>query len=520
MDIIIERVRIIDGSGAPAFLGSVGMEQGRLRIFRGAGAPAAALHIDGAGLTAVPGFIDAHSHGDLTLVSPYAAASKLTQGITTQVAGQCGVSLFPCAPKETEQLRRFVAGIAPYPELPDDPAAACESAGTFFDWMERLQSPLTTRCFVGHGTLRLWAMGYASRRPDEGELKRMQAMLRRCLREGAMGLSTGLVYAPSCYADNDELLALLRVVHEEGGYYATHPRNEADTVIEARAEANRLAMEAGVPLCVSHLKAAGRANWGKPHRVLELIDRAVDDGLDALIDCYPYAAGNTSLNVSIPPRYFAKGLPGLLDALRSPAERAIIREEMSRPSDYDNYIYNSGGFSGTYVSSCPVFHDAEGMFITEYAEKTGQDPFDAYCDILLKNGGLGLGIYFHMSEDDVAEILAHPLCAVSTDGLIGLPSENPHPRSFGTMARAYRLMVHERRFCTPEQAIRKMTGLPAEKLRLAGKGLLRDGYDADVLLLDLDEFCDTATYAHGSGRCAGIRAVFCGGKKIDPEGKR
>ncbi len=305
MDIIIERVRIIDGSGAPAFLGSVGMEQGRLRIFRGAGAPAAALHIDGAGLTAVPGFIDAHSHGDLTLVSPYAAASKLTQGITTQVAGQCGVSLFPCAPKETEQLRRFVAGIAPYPELPDDPAAACESAGTFFDWMERLQSPLTTRCFVGHGTLRLWAMGYASRRPDEVELKRMQAMLRRCLREGAMGLSTGLVYAPSCYADNDELLALLRVVHEEGGYYATHPRNEADTVIEARAEANRLAMEAGVPLCVSHLKAAGRANWGKPHRVLELIDRAVDDGLDALIDCYPYAAGNTSLNVSIPPRYFA-----------------------------------------------------------------------------------------------------------------------------------------------------------------------------------------------------------------------
>lgn len=518
MEIVIEHVQIIDGSDAPAFYGSVGMEHGKLSVFRSATAPRAARRIDGTGLTAVPGFIDAHSHGDLTLTTPYAAASKLTQGITTQVAGQCGISLFPCAPRDVELFRRFVAGIAPYPELPGDPAAACESAGTFFDWMDGLGSPLTTRCFVGHGALRLWAMGYENRRPDETELARMQAMLRRCLREGAMGLSTGLVYAPSCYADDDELLALLRVVREEGGFYATHPRDEANRVIEARAEASRLAKEAGVPLCVSHLKAAGRANWGKPHRLLEMIDRDVNDGLDVLIDCYPYTAGNTALNVSIPPRYFVNGLPGLLDALQSPTERAIIREEMSRPSNYDNYIYNSGGFAGTFVSSCPVFHDAEGMFITEYAEKTGQDPFDAYCEILIKNGGLGLGIYFHMNDDDVAEILSHPLCAIGTDGLIGLPTENPHPRSFGTMGRAYRLLVHERHLCTPEQAVRKMTGLPAEKLRLSGKGLLRDGYDADVLLLDLDAFCDTATYAHGNGRCAGIRAVFCGGKEIDPEG--
>lgn len=514
MEILIKNVQMIDGSGAPAFNGSVGMEHGRLRIFRGAQAPAAARVVDGTGLTAVPGFLDAHSHGDLTMCTPYATASKISQGITTQVAGQCGVSMFPCAPGDLEQLRRFVSGIAPYPEMPDD-AAACESAGTFFAWLDTLDNPVTTRCFVGHGSLRRWAMGYANRRPDAGELKRMQDMLRRCLREGALGLSTGLVYAPSCYADYDELLALLRVVHEEGGFYATHPRNEADTVIEARAESIRLAEEAEVLLCVSHLKAAGRANWGKPRQVLEMLDRAAEQGLELLIDCYPYAAGNTALNVSIPPRYFKDGLPGLVGALQSPTEREVIREEMSRPSNYDNYVYNSGGFSGVYVSSCPVFHDAEGMRITEYAEKTGQDPFDAYCDILIRNGGLGLGIYFHMDENDVAEVLRHPLCAVGTDGLVGLPSENPHPRSFGTMARAYRLMVAERAFCTPEQAIHKMTGLAAEKLRLAGKGFLREGYDADVLLLDLDAFCDTATYADGNGRCAGIRAVFCGGKEID-----
>lgn len=514
MEILLRHAQVIDGSGAPAFLGSVGMERGKLFVFRGLDAPPAKRVVDCSGLTVVPGFIDAHSHGDLTMRSPYATASKLTQGITTQVAGQCGVSMFPVDPQNPARLERFVSGIAPYPELPDDPAAACESAETFFAWLDTLGNPVTTSCFVGHGALRLWAMGYANRKPDALELERMKGMLRRCMREGALGLSTGLVYAPNCYADNDEILSLLRVVREEGGRYTTHPRNEADTVVEARAESIRLAKAAGVPLCVSHLKAAGRGNWGKPHRVLRLIDQAVADELDVLIDCYPYMAGNTALNVSIPPRYFANGLAGLVEALQSPVEREIIREEMARPSNYDNYIYNSGGYAGTYVSSCPVFHDAEGMFLTEYAEKTGQDPFDAYCDILIRNGGLGLGIYFHMSEDDVAEVLSHPLCAVSTDGLVGLPTENPHPRSFGTMARAYRLMVHEKAFCTPEQAIYKMAGLAAQKLNLTGKGMLRDGLDADVLLLDLDSFRDTATYGNGNGRCAGLHAVFCNGEEI------
>ena len=519
MDILIRHVTIMDGSGEPAYAGAVGMERGKLRLFRGAEAsvPAARV-IDGMGLTAVPGFIDAHSHGDLTMRGVYATASKITQGITTQVAGHCGVSMYPCAPgaEAFSRFSRFVSGIAPYPEMPDDPAA-CESAGRFSQWMEGLSNPVRTYTFTGLGSLRLWAMGYENRRPDSTELSRMQSMLRRCIREGSLGLSTGLVYAPCCYADNEEILALLRVVHEEGGMYATHPRNEADHVIEARRESLRLAKEADVPLCVSHLKAAGRDNWGKTETLLQDIDRALDEGMALCIDCYPYMAGNTALNVSIPPRYFAEGLPGLVAALQSPVERERIRGELQRKSDYDNYIYNSGGFSGTYVSSCPVFHDAEGMFLSEYAEKTGMDPFDAYCDILIRNGGLGLGIYFHMCEEDVSRIFAHPLCAVSTDGLVGLPTENPHPRSFGTMPRAYRLLTEERHICTPEEAIRRMSGLAAEKLRLRGKGFLRDGYDADVLLLDLNEFTDNASYACGSARTGGIRRVFVGGKELQME---
>lgn len=519
MDRIIRNCTVIDGSGAPAFTGSVGMENGKLRIYEGGDCPAARETVDGAGLTAVPGFIDAHSHGDLTMTGRYARMSKISQGITTQVAGQCGVSMFPVDAENAAVFPRFVGGIAPYPELPDDLTGRLGSAGAFLDWVRSLDNPITTYTFVGHGALRLWAMGYANRKPDETELSRMQSMLRRCIREGALGLSTGLVYAPCCYADNDEIAALLRVVAEEGGFYATHPRNEADDVVWARRESLRLAGEAGVPLCVSHLKAAGRGNWGKPKQLLQDIDDAVANGQRILIDCYPYMAGNTSLNVSIPPRYFANGLPGLLEALRSPTERAVIREEMSRPSNYDNYIYNSGGFAGTYVSSCPVDHSAEGMFLTDYAAKRGMDPFDAYCDVLLKNGGLGLGIYFHMSEDDVAEILAHPLCAVSTDGLVGLPGENPHPRSFGTMPRAYDLMVRERKLATGEEAIRKMTGLAADFLRLEGKGYLRNGYDADVLLLDMARFTDTATYEHGNSLSSGVTRVYSGGKCVYTEGE-
>lgn len=519
MKTIISGASIVDGSGSPAFLGDIGIDNGRIVVLPPNSGATAAERIDGTGLMLTPAFIDAHSHGDLTLSSPYATLSKRNQGIVTQIAGQCGVSMFPYGGGDDETFRRFVSGIAPYPDFPCD-MSALESYTSFCSWQKTLNQPIDTRCFVGHGTLRLMAMGYANRKPDKGELDKMKSALRMCIREGALGLSTGLVYAPCCYADNDEILSLLRVVKEEGGIYATHPRNEADNVVSARRESLRLAKAADVPLCVSHLKSAGHDNWGKAKICLEDIDRGLQDGMSILIDCYPYLAGNTSLNVSIPPRYFTQGLSGLLDALKSPTERSIIEEEMSRKSNYDNYIYNSGGFGGTLVSTCPIFHDAEGMMIDEYAKSVGLSPFDAYCDILIKNGGLGLGVYFHMGEEDLESIFAHPRCAVSTDGLIGRDGDQPHPRSFGTMPRAYRFMTSEKHLCSKEEAIRRMTGLPAEFLHLEGKGFIRDGYDADILLIDENSFYDHATYKNGSALTSGIRMIFEKGKLLYKENKQ
>ena len=519
MDVLIQNCTIIDGTGAPQFKGSVGFRLGKMTVFRGGELPGANTVVDATGLTLLPGLIDAHSHGDLTLISPYATASKLSQGITTQIAGQCGVSLFPAAVAEPGVFSRFISGIAPYPDLPEDLSRLSDAAG-FQTWVESLDHPLTTKSFVGHGSLRLWAMGYENRKPDAGELKRMQQMLRRCVRQGALGLSTGQVYAPSCYADNDEIRALLRVLKEEGGTYANHPRNEGNTVVEARAETLRLAQETGVSLCVSHLKAAGRQNWGKPHTMLQAIDQAAQSGLRVLIDSYPYTAGCTSLNVSVPPRYFTRGMSSLVEALQSASEREVIREEMGRRSDYDNFVYNCGGFGGVFVSSCPIDHSAEGMFLTDYAAKLGVDPFDAYCDLLIRNNGLGLGIYFHMDENDVLEILSHPLCVIGTDGLIGKPGENPHPRAFGTMAHAFDWLVRKQQLLSAEQAIRKMSGQVAEFLHLETKGRIKDGMDADALLVDLDQFADTATYQAGDGICKGIRAIYVNGADVSGQAAR
>ena len=519
MEVLLKNVTVIDGTGAPAYQGSIGFEHGKLRIFREQGpAVTAETVVDGTGLTACPGFIDAHSHGDLNILSDYATASKITQGITTQVAGQCGYSMFPCNYSDAASYERYIAGVSTHPDFPQDVSVTCRSAGPWLDWVHGSGSPLTTFPLVGHGALRLWAMGYEQRKPDATELKRMKDMLRQCMREGAIGLSTGLVYAPCCYAEDDEIISLLEVVREEGGYYATHPRNEADYTVEAVQGSIDTAKAAGVPLCISHLKAAGRDNWGKPHIILENIRKAREqDGMRIMMDCYPYMAGNTALNVSIPPRYFKHGLSGLVEALKDPVEREVIREEISRKSDYENYILNCGGFSGVYVSSSPIDHSAEGKFIDAYAKELGIDPFDAYCDILIKNGGLSLAIYFHMCEDDVAEILSDPWCAVGTDGLLGLPTENPHPRTFGTMPRAFHFLTDEKHLMTPEAAIHKITGLPAEFLRLPGKGKLVDGYDADVLLIDMAGFRDTSSYAHGSSRAEGIIKVYTGGQEVDLE---
>ena len=361
LDVLIENCTVIDGTGAKAYTGNVGIANGRLTLNK---APARTV-IDGRGLTLLPGFIDAHSHGDL-VHNDFSALSKLSQGITTEACGQCGVSMWPMAEEAVHS--RFAAGICPHPVLP--PQGARERFSDYLKYIDG-SSRLNCAMFVGHGALRLAVMGYDPAKPSAAQLNSMKALLREAMQGGALGLSTGLVYTPNRYACADEVIALLAPVRELGGIYATHVRNEGDSVIEAEQEALYIAKQARMPLWISHLKAAGRQNWGKPGRILELFDSAIAGGMSLTVDCYPYLAGMTSLNVSIPPRFMEGGADALSARLNDPAVVNAIRAEIAVQAGYDNYVFNSGGFGGVMVGSCPYFHAAEGMFISDYAKSVG-----------------------------------------------------------------------------------------------------------------------------------------------------
>lgn len=514
LDLYIHNANIIDGTGKPAFMGSVGIAAGRIAcVHEGQGEqfPASEL-LDAKGMCLCPGFIDAHSHGDLMLESDFSALSKLSQGITTQVAGQCGASMCPASAAHMADFTRFVSGFAPYPTLPGSPAALADFA-SYARYIEGLELPLNVAVFTGHGALRLWAMGFDAGAPTKAQQDRMEGMLKDCVRAGSLGLSTGLVYVPGCYGREEEITDLLKAARAAGGLYATHVRDESDGLIEAEREAVRSAQMADIPVFISHFKAAGRQNWGKPARVLnEVFDPAIAAGLELTVDHYPFLAGMTSLNVSIPPRFRKDGLEALLRHLNDPASLREIQHEMDGPHGYDNYIYNSGGFGGALVSSCPVFHDAEGMTIAAYAEKTGQAPFDAYADILRRNNGLGLGVYFHMCEEDLLTIAKYPHSVIGTDGLLGRPEENGHPRAFASFVRAMEYYVFEKKLFSLEEMIRRMSGLPAERLGLKGKGVIAAGMDADLALLDLDNLCARADYVSSNQTCGGVERVLVAGE--------
>ncbi|MDO5111967.1 MAG: amidohydrolase family protein [Clostridia bacterium] len=511
---LIQNATIIDGTGAPAFAGAVLIDKGKIeRVAKGGMAvPLEAEVMDASGLTLTPGFIDAHSHGDLMLESAFSSRSKFSQGVTTQAAGQCGVSMWPADTRDMPRHTRFVSGISPCPTVP--PVEALASYKAYRAYANAIPHKPKTELFTGHGALRLAVMGYDAGKPTRAQMAAMQTLLREAMAGGSLGLSTGLVYAPGCYGQTEELIALLRVVHDCGGVYATHVRDESNMVEEAEEEALLCAERAGVPIFISHFKAAGKQNWGKPARILKKFDAAIARGVHLTVDHYPYLAGQTSLNVSIPPRYRKDGMEALCRHLCDPVALHDIRAEMAVQSDYDNYIYNSGGFDGVMVAACPLFKDAEGMTIAAYADKTGQAPFDAYIDILRRNEGLGLGVYFHMCEDDLLSIARYPHTVLGTDGLLGRPDENGHPRAFGTFPHAICYYVKEKGLFTLEEMIHRMTGLPAARLGLKDRGAVREGMAADLVLMDYPALHDRATYKDANLTAEGIACVLLDGEKV------
>ncbi len=521
-DLLISNVLVIDGSGSPGFRADVGVAMGRVAFVRRPGPPGAipgrqtaAQVIDGAGLVLTPGFIDLHNHSDMAILADPQAESMLGQGVTTMVVGNCGSSAAPWlgpegGPKALKMRADASRGL--------DVEWTWRSMGDYLARVQAGRPAVNVAALAGHGAIRYQVLGLATRAPDAAELRQMKAMLEGALADGAVGLSSGLIYYPSCYATADELVELAAVAGRAGKLYCSHIRSESEALLEAVTEAIEISRRAGVSTEISHIKAESRLMWGRLKEALALIDRARAEGLPVDADQYPYTAYNTGLDSFLPPEV----MEGDWRAVLSSADgRARMRRAMDagNPPAWTSSI--RGMEWGDFFVDETGDPTKDGQSLAAIAEAEGKDPYDAFFDLLLA-GGAGVAVIGHaMNEDDVRLALARPDIMVGSDGS-ALPYQarpdsgalgrgHPHPRNFGTFPRVLGRYVRDVGLLPLETAVRKMTGLPAQKLGLRDRGLVREGHWADLVLLDPAAVRDTATFEAPRARPEGIRWVFVNG---------
>ena len=510
LDYWIKHARILDGSGAPAYMGDVGIQKGKLVTVQSA--PEARHVIDAAGRCLTPGFIDAHSHGDILLGTRDNHLFKTNQGITTEIAGQCGDSMAPVHPAHLREVQDQLS--MGTPSFPED-MVNWTSFARYLEYADAQNKTTNVKMYIGHSSLRIAVIGMDNRPATDKELDTMKGILRESMEAGAAGFSTGLIYTPSCYAEEKEIIELAKVIAPFDGIYASHMRDESNFVVDSVKETIHVGRQAGVRVSISHHKMLGKPNWGKQKETLRLIHEANDQGIPVVCDQYPYTRNMTSLNACIPPWHFSGGVGAFVEKLADPAFRAQLKAEIADPAtEFDNYYLNAGGWEGVYVSSAPSTPEAEGLFITEYASFLGTDPWNAFFDVCAQNHCATCAVYSSMCDEDVCEIIRSPYCVVGTDGITRAWQEKGHPRATATFPRAINYFVKEKGILTLEQMIHKMTGLPAQRLLVKNKGLIRDGYDADLVLFDFDRLRDTATYSNPNSLTEGIDYVFVNGQIV------
>jgi N-acyl-D-amino-acid deacylase len=517
-DLLVQQAQVIDGSGAPAFAADVAVRGDVIVQVGQVGGPQARTIIDGTGLVVAPGLIDLHTHSDYTLLVNPLAESKVHQGVTTEVIGNCGTSPAPLGDEAYPIVRGRMAQ-----QYQLD--VTWRTLGGYLERLAESGIAVNVVPIVGHGTVRSAVMGYAQRRPTANELARMKALIADAMAEGAFGLSTGLVYAPGCYAETDELIELALVVKRAGGMYFSHIRGESDSVLEAAQEAITIGERAGVAVQISHLKTAGYANWEKTPHLLDLLDQAIKRGLDVTGDMYPYTAGATSLGALLPPWVHAGGLAKLLPRLRDRAVRARIRQDIDQGLDGWWNPARAAGWAGIQISRAPHHGSYQGLRLHEVAALRQQDPLDAMLDLLLVEEGNASVVLFMMDEAHVRTILQHDGVMIGSDagatapyGVLG--RGHPHPRAYGTFPRVLGTYARELGVISLEAAIHRMTGLTAWRLGLTDRGLLRAGYKADLVLFDAQRVADQATYDTPHRYPTGVEWVIVNGQVVLRHGER
>jgi N-acyl-D-aspartate/D-glutamate deacylase len=515
--VLIRHGLVIDGSGAPGVSADVAVEGGRVAAVAPFLRGEAERTIDAAGHYVAPGFIDAHSHSDLFYLGCPAAESKLRQGCTTEVVGMCSFSPAPVHPARRPAVRAWAGGLG----ARLDPA--WETFGQYLDVLRAARPSINIAHLVGHGALRLAAIGADGRPATAEEVRAMEGLLADALEAGAFGYSTGLVYPPSAYASTEELIALARSMARRGGLYFSHVRGEAATLEEAIAEAIQIGELGGVGVQIAHVKAAGPENWGKMDRVLRMIDAARARGLDVTGDVYPYTAGSTKMDNLLPPWMHDGGVPKLLARLADRPTRRRVVEECLVDGERWRAPMGAIGFDQIFVAACSR-PELEGLNLAQLARTTGATPAEAMLSLVADEDAGVTMIVFSQSESNVETVLAHPAIMVGSDslGLSAGPGPHrgkPHPRMYGTFPRVLGRYVRDKKLMSWETAIGKMTGMPAAKLGLRDRGLVRPGHAADLVVFDPASVKDEATYADPHRYPTGIPWVLVNGAVVVDQGR-
>ncbi len=517
-DVLLRGGRIVDGSGNPWFAGDVAIRGDRIAAIGNLKNAGARRTIDASGLVIAPGFIDMLGQSELTVLVDPRVQSKITQGITTELTGEGG----SVAPQTSFTIEDLLPGIAEYKLSVD-----WRDYDGYFRRLKARGSAINFAHLVGATQVRQAVLKSDNRLPEPAELEAMKRHVARAMEAGSFGLSSSLIYPPASFSDTNELLELAKVAAQYGGIYASHIRNEADDIITALKEAETIGEQAKIPVEVWHLKCAGRKNWGRMKEVVAEIDAARARGIDMTADIYPYPASSTGLAASLPPTASEGGVARLVARLKDPAERARIRAEVENPSGgWESLFHNVGGPEGVLVVGVRTQANKQyqGKRLSDIARLRGKDPIETMFDLLVEESGSVDCVYFAMSEDDVRTAMTTPWVAfncdnagVSPEGVLG--ASNCHPRAYGTFPRVLGRYVREEKLLRLEDAVRKMTSLPAQKLGLRDRGLLRPGSFADITVFDPGKVIDRATFDAPHQFSEGIVEVFVNGTLVVDQGK-
>ncbi len=505
--LLIKGGNIIDGTGNPAYKADLAVQGDKIVAIEPTIEAAAEKVIEADGLFVAPGFIDIHTHTDRSIFEFPLADSKVLQGVTTDVTGNCGIGLFPVASARKTELENYLGMVKG--KLPEGGISWTDLNG-FAAAVESVNPGINLVPLVPHGSLRIAVMGSSDRKPTDQEMQDMEIILADCLNQGAWGMSTGLIYPPGSFAKTDELVRLAQVLARYGAIYSSHVRGESGTLLQAVDEAIQIGRESGTTVEVSHLKAIGKPNWGNGVKALQMIEEARRQGVDIWADQYPYEASSTSLTALIPAWAHDGGVAAMLQRLVDPS----CKEKLITGIGLEMNV--RGGADRVLIAGLAAGADQElvGKTVQQIAEILGLTPEETVMQLTIDAKGGVSAVYFSIGEEDLETILKNPDVAVGSDGSGINPTtaeKATHPRSYGTFARVLGRYVREKKLLTWESAVRKMTLLPAQRLGLKDRGMLQAGLAADITVFNPDTVTDCAVFENPHQFAQGFEYVVVNG---------